>query len=104
MDPRELARKAGFSEQQAEAWVSGFEHGYIERSRLQETVNLLLSHGQKDQERWRSAGLTYSAVRELISAYELDEISFGKLVEEIRGMASGEVTRQLREFSKKEEE
>jgi hypothetical protein len=42
----------------------------------------------KEMRRWRDAGITYDAVRAALNSYESSEISFGKLVEELRGLAA----------------
>ena len=45
--------------------------------------------------RWRDAGLSVPAIRDLVSRYEQEEISLSRLVEDLRDMAEVAVQRQL---------
>jgi len=102
MTPEDLARSAGVREDVVSIWVAGYQHGFEERQRLQETIRGLIAWNQDEMERWRNVGLTYDAIRQLIASYVEEDISFGKLVEQIRLMASAEVDRRLKEFPNKE--
>jgi hypothetical protein len=100
MTPEDLARSVGVHEEMIQAWVAGYQHGAEERQRLQETIRNLIAWNQDEMERWRNVGLTYDAIRQLVTSYVKEDISFGKLVEQIRLVASIEVDRRLQEFSK----
>jgi hypothetical protein len=48
-------------------------------------------------EQWRAAGLTYESIRCIIADYLNEEISFGKLVENLRGLALVAIEKRERE-------
>lgn len=102
MTPEDLARSCGAQEEVVPIWVAGYQHGLEERQRLQETIRGLIAWHQDEMERWRNVGLTYDTIRQLVTSYVEEDISFGKLVEQIRLVASVEVDRRLQEFSKEE--
>lgn len=102
MNPEDLARSVGIHEDAVPAWVAGYQHGLEERRRLQEAIQGLITWNREEMDRWRNVGLTYDVVRQLVSSYVNEDISFGKLVEQIRLIASTEVDRCLKEFPNKE--
>ena len=61
------------TEEEERAFALGFRHA--------------MSLNESDISRWKELGLSYSSVRELLNLYMSEEISFGKLVEELRGLA-----------------
>lgn len=50
-----------------------------------------------DIRRWRDAGLSYSTIYELVSSWNGEEISLGKLVEELRGLCTAACCKVLEE-------
>jgi hypothetical protein len=72
-------------------WNAGYLQGRIDAQvKLDEkdiAIRNLLFSTQKEHESWRAAGLTYLAIQDQLSLYLSEEISFGKLVENIRGLA-----------------
>lgn len=84
------------------AWWRG--HDYVssqfrdallkERARVAEleaSIRTMMLLDHENRARWRDAGLSLHSVRELVARYELDEISVGKLVEELRGLAESAI-------------
>lgn len=100
MNPEDLARSAGVHEDVVPAWVAGYEYGLEERRQLQETIRGLITLSRDEIHRWRNAGLTYDVIRQLVTSYVEEDISFGKLVEQIRLIAAAEVDRRLNELQK----
>jgi hypothetical protein len=43
---------------------------------------------REDTKRWRESGLSFESIRDLVNRWQSEEISFGKLVEELRLAAS----------------
>ena len=63
------------------AWWRGHDHTFRQMMRIQE----------RETARWREAGLSLQSVRDLVTRYEQDEISVGKLVDELRGLAEAAI-------------
>ena len=63
------------------AWWRGHDYTFRQMMRVQE----------QEIVRWRDAGLSLQSVRDLVTRYEQDEISVGKLVEELRGLAEAAI-------------
>lgn len=78
--------------EERKAWNDGYNFAYLEAQkkvdRCNESINRILTLQYKEMQRWREAGLTYGAIRDILNKYEGEEISFGKLVEELRGLAA----------------
>lgn len=55
----------------------------------------LMQIDHDNRSRWREAGLSLASVRDLVTRYELEEISASKLMEELRGLAEA-ATEKLR--------
>jgi hypothetical protein len=79
------------SEIERNAWQDGYNQGRIESQSIIDSMNEkirdLMFANHKELEQWRAAGLTYESIRRIISDYLNEEISFGKLVENLRGLA-----------------
>lgn len=103
MNIEDLAHKAGVAQEMVPAWLEGYKYGEREREALQDTLNTCIALNREEMARWRDVGITYDAVRDLVRSYGEEEISFGKLVEQLRLAARAEADRIIREFSKKEE-
>lgn len=58
-----------------------------ERDQAQVAVRALLAQMKEDDRCAREAGLTHDNIREALSAYAADDISFGRLVEIVRASA-----------------
>jgi len=58
-----------------------------ERDQAQVAVRSLLAQMKEDDRCAREAGLTHDNIREALSAYAADDISFGRLVEIVRASA-----------------
>jgi len=78
--------------EERKAWNDGYNFAYIkaqkELDRRNESIKRILFLQDKEMRRWRDAGITYQSVRDILNMYEREEISFGKLVEELRGLAA----------------
>lgn len=74
-----------------DAWQDGYNHARIESQRViddrNESIRKLMFAYHNELEQWRSVGLTYESIRCIVSDYLNEEISFGKLVENLRGLA-----------------
>ena len=74
------------------AWNNGYNFAYVmaqkELDKRNESIAHILFLQDKEMRRWRDAGITYEAVRDILNKHEREEISFGKLVEELRGLAA----------------
>ena len=103
MNIEDLAHKAGVAQEMVPAWLEGYKYGEREREALQDTLNTCLTLSREEMAYWRDVGITYDAVRKLIVSYNEGEISFGKVVDQLRLAARAESDRIIREFSKKEE-
>ena len=103
MNIEDLAHKAGVAQEMVPAWLEGYKYGEREREALQDALNTCITLNREEMARWRDVGITYDAARELVMSYNEGEISFGKLVEQLRLAARAEADRIIREFSKKEE-
>lgn len=68
-----------------------YEQLLEERNRYRKLVQDILRAYTDDVIRWREAGLSYSSIRDVMLSYEDEDITFGKVVEEIRGLASAAV-------------
>lgn len=69
------------------AWWRGHDHTFRQMMRIQE----------RETARWREAGLSLQSVRDLVTRYEQDEISVGKLVDELRGLAEAAIRARAEE-------
>ena len=69
------------------AWWRGHDHTFRQMMRIQE----------QEIARWREAGLSLRSVRDLVTRYEQDEISVGKLVDELRGLAEAAIRARTEE-------
>lgn len=61
------------------------------RNRLQQAeaaAKALANQLREDTRRWRDSGLSLEAIRDLVNRWQSEDISFGKLVEELRLAAS----------------
>lgn len=78
--------------EERKAWNDGYNFAYIKAQKeldvRNESINRILFLQDKEMRRWREAGLTYEAVRDILNKHAREEISFGKLVEELRGLAA----------------
>lgn len=78
--------------EERKAWNDGYNFAYLEAQKKvdhrNESINRILTLQHKEMQRWREAGITYEAVRDILNRHERAEISFGKLVEELRGLAA----------------
>ena len=63
-----------------------------------QTIADLHRHAVDDIRRWRDAGLSYGAVYELVSSWDGEKISLGKLVEELRGLCTAACCKVLEEY------
>jgi hypothetical protein len=74
-----------------DAWQDGYNQGRIESQHIiddrNESIRRLMFANHNELEQWRAAGLTYESIRCIVSDYLNEEISFGKLVENLRGLA-----------------
>lgn len=74
------------------AWNNGYNFAYVmaqkELDKRNESIKNILFLQDKEMRRWRDAGITYEAVRDILNRYEREDISFGKIVEELRGLAA----------------
>ena len=81
------------SEKEKEIWEDGYLRGGLEsKNELLErdnSIRNIVSCQESEMKKWRDAGITYESVRGILNQYQNDEISFGKLVDELRGLASG---------------
>jgi hypothetical protein len=79
------------SEIERNAWQDGYNQGRIESQNViddrNEKIRELMFANHKELEQWRAAGLTYESIGRIVSDYLSEEISFGKLVENLRGLA-----------------
>jgi hypothetical protein len=69
-----------------------------ENQKLSELIVDMHKWRLEEFKRWRDAGITYTAVRDILSNYEKEEISFGKVVEELRGLCEAALDTRLREI------
>jgi hypothetical protein len=80
------------SAEERKAWHEGYVFARVDTQKLldkkDEAIKQILFLQHKEMQRWRDAGITYDAVRDILNKHEREEISFGKLVEELRGLAS----------------
>jgi len=61
------------------------------RNRLQQAeaaAKALANQQREDAQRWRQSGLSLAVIRDLVNRWQSEDISFGKLVEELRLAAS----------------
>ena len=78
--------------EERKAWHDGYNFAYVSAQKelgiRNESIRRILFLQDKEMRRWREAGITYEAIRDILNRYEREEISFGKLVEELRGLAA----------------
>lgn len=80
------------TEGERNAWQNGYNFARVEAQKKldkkDEDIKRILMLQEREARRWREAGITYDSVRNILNMYESEEISFGKLVEDLRGLAS----------------
>ena len=85
------------SEPEKNAWQAGYNFARIEvqgkLDQKDESIKKILARQESESRRWREAGITYESIRHVLNMYEREEISFGKLVEELRGLAAAAITK-----------
>ena len=83
------------SESEKNAWQDGYNFARVEvqnkLDKKDESITRILAHQASEARRWREAGLTYESISHILNMHEREEISFGKLVEELRGLASASI-------------
>jgi hypothetical protein len=71
-----------FSEKEKNIW----EQAQLQIRERDELIKKLMFLNNSHFNKWKDIGVSYSSIRNLLNLYEKEEISFGKLVEEIRVM------------------
>lgn len=75
-----------------QCWGSGRSdrpHGSLRRIlQADAATKAMLDQLKEDTRRWRDSGLSLEAIRDLVNRWQSDDISFGRLVEELRLAAS----------------
>jgi hypothetical protein len=75
-----------------QCWGSGRSdkpHGSLRRIlQADAAAKAMLDQLREDTRRWRDSGLSLEAIRDLVNRWQSEDISFGKLVEELRLAAS----------------
>jgi hypothetical protein len=89
------------SEIERNVWQAGYNQGRIESQSVidsrNEKIRDLMFANHKELEQWRAAGLTHESIGRIVSDYLSEEISFGKLVENLRGLALVAIEKRERE-------